>query len=142
MSSVYPSGLLLSVARPIFLNVASPFPAPSECSGLPCLPIPDFLAFLSLTRSSGFHPPKAKAAPPHPVAPGAPLLGPPLPWVQGVSALSWQTLWLQHSRQIVTASKEHSLDSETFRGHWEVKHGFQSCTAKSPVGRFVQTPEI
>ena len=54
MSSVYPSGLLLSVARPIFLNVASPFPAPSECSGLPCLPIPDFLAFLSLTRSSGF----------------------------------------------------------------------------------------
>ena len=47
MSSVYPSGLLPSVAQPISLNVASPLPAPSECSGLPWTPIADFLAFLS-----------------------------------------------------------------------------------------------
>ena len=54
MSSVYPSGLLLSVAQPIFLNVASPLPAPSECSGFPWTPMADFLAFLLLACSSGF----------------------------------------------------------------------------------------
>ena len=54
MSSVYPSSFLLSVAQPIFLNVASPLPAPSECSGFPWTPIADFLAFLLLARSSGF----------------------------------------------------------------------------------------
>lgn len=78
--------------------------------------------------------PKAKAAPPRPAAPGSLLPGPPLPWLRGVSALSWQTLQLQHSRQIVTASKGHSRGSETFREQWEVKQGLQSCTAKSPLG--------
>lgn len=56
--------------------------------------------------------------------------------LQGVSALSQRTLRLQHCRQTVPAWEEHSPDAEPFPEHRELKHGFQSHTAKSPLGRF------
>ena len=49
-------------------------------------------------------------------------------------SLRRRTPRLQHSKQAVPASEEHS--PEPFPGHWELEHGFQSPAARSPLGRF------